>query len=281
MAGHRNDQCIRSLSGNSSFVSPLRAAANRYKFFLRTADSDVHRYLKLFTFEPLENLETLMEEHEKEPSKRIAQHRLAQEVLNIVHGERISREAKQEHGSMFKNSVAANPRTEQDGSKSKERVNGILPFANADKTPTHSLVLPKSLVYNQPMARVLYHAGLVPSRSEGQRLVNKKGAYLGARPGGTGTMGEQVDFSPATNWNPKDTQKYLIGEDTLIVRVGKWKVKVIKVISDEEFEEKGLSAPGWKEEPEQLPIDIVKMKSWNKRGYVAKAAIHREVPSKN
>ena len=222
-----------------------------------------------------------MEEHEKEPSKRIAQHRLAQEVLSIVHGERISREAKQQHGSMFKNSFAANPRTSQDGSDSKKHVNGILPFANIDKTPTHSLVLPKSLIYNQPMARVLYHAGLVPSRSEGQRMVNKKGAYLGARPGGTGTMGEQVDFSPATNWNPKDTQKYLIGEDTLIIRVGKWKVKVIKVISDEEFEEQGLSAPGWKEEPEKLPIDIVRMKSWNKKGYVAKAAIHRGGPIKN
>ncbi|KAK4692532.1 hypothetical protein P7C71_g4697, partial [Lecanoromycetidae sp. Uapishka_2] len=60
-------------------------------------------------------------------------------------------------------------------------------------------------------------------------------------------MGDQVDFTPAANWAASETAKYLIGDDTLILRVGKWKVKVIKIISDQEFHKQGLTAPGWTE----------------------------------
>lgn len=216
-----------------------------------------------------------MEEHNKDPSKRVAQHKLAQEVLNIVHGETLALQAEQEHSRIFKKFVAANPQTE-DENKPTDHGNKVLPYASSDEAPTYSVILPKSLIYNQPMYRVLYHAGLVASRSDGQRMVNKKGAYLGARPSGSGTMGEQVDFSPAANWAGKETQKYIIGDDTLIVRVGKSKVKVIKIISDEEFEEKGLSAPGWKEDkPEESLRHLEGMKAWNVKNYVKNAPIHQ------
>ena len=61
-------------------------------------------------------------------------------------------------------------------------------------------------------------------------------------------MGDALSFTPVMNWNPAETEKYLIGGNLLVLRVGKWKVKVVKVISDEEFETLGLSVPGWKEE---------------------------------
>ena len=259
-----------------------QATANSPKFFLRTADSDVHRYLKLFTFEPLEVLETIMEEQNKAPSKRIAQHKLAYEVLRLVHGETLANEAKQEHSRIFSKSFATNPQTDDDGNQSVDYLNKAASFSQKDNAPTHSLILPKSLVYNQPMHRVLYHAGLVVSRSEGHRMVSKGGAYLGARPGGTGTMGEQVDYSPAAHWDGKETEKYIIGDNTLIIRVGKWKVKVIKIISDEEFEEKGLSAPGWKEDKPMEPIsdDLKRMKTWYQKKYVEKATIHQKRPQR-
>ncbi|KAL9133546.1 MAG: hypothetical protein Q9175_005272 [Cornicularia normoerica] len=262
--------------GNAIWLDrEMTSGFDLYQFFLRTADSDVHRYLKLFTFEPLEVLETIMEDHNKDPSKRVAQHKLAQEVLNIVHGETLALQAEQEHSRIFKKFVAANPQTE-DENKPTDHGNKVLPYASSDEAPTYSVILPKSLIYNQPMYRVLYHAGLVASRSDGQRMVNKKGAYLGARPSGSGTMGEQVDFSPAANWAGKETQKYIIGDDTLIVRVGKSKVKVIKIISDEEFEEKGLSAPGWKEDkPEESLRHLEGMKAWNVKNYVKNAPIHQ------
>lgn len=221
-----------------------------------------------------------MEEHNKTPSKRIAQHKLAQEVVKLVHGERLANEAEQEHAKIFNKSFAPKPRTDEDENenRSTDQVDKAVPFTNKENGPTHSLELPKSLIYNQPIERVLYHAGLVTSRSEGHRLVAKKGAYIGARPGGTGTMGDQVDFSPAAHWDGEETEKYIIGDDTLILRVGKWKVKVIKIISDKEFEEKGLSAPGWKEDKPEEPLrdDLRRMKPWYQKSYVKKAPIHQE-----
>lgn len=264
--------------GNAIWLDrEMTSGFDLYQFFLRTADSDVHRYLKLFTFEPLEVLETLMEEHNRAPPKRIAQHKLAKEVLKIVHGEKLANEAEQEHSKIFNRSFDSNPQTDDDGNQSTDHVDKAVPSISKDNAPTSSLILPKSLIYNQPISRVLYHAGFVASRSEGVRMVSKKGAYLGARPGGTGTMGQQVDFSPAANWPGKETEKYIIGDNTLIIRVGKWKVRVIKIISDEEFEEKGLSAPGWKDVKPEEPIsnDLKGMKTWHKKRYVETAPIHK------
>lgn len=251
------------------------------KFFLRTADSDVHRYLKLFTFEPLEVLETIMEEHNKAPPKRIAQHKLAQEVVALIHGESLASEVEREHKMMFNRSSVSGLQTNDDGNQPTDDAKKAVSFVGGNSAPTSSLILPKSLVYNQSVDRILYHAGLVASRSEGHRVVSQKGAYLGARPGGSGTMGEQVDWSPATHWDGKLTAKYIIDEDTLIIRVGKLRVRIIKIISDAEFEQRGLSAPGWKESTPEKPIapDIMRMKRWNKKHYVAQAPIHREHPS--
>lgn len=221
-----------------------------------------------------------MEEHNKSPPKRIAQHKLAQEVLKLVHGDQLANEAEQEHSKIFNKSLYPKPHNDDYKTQSPDHVNKVVPSTSQNSAPTHSLILPKSLIYNQPIDRVLYHAGLVTSRSEGNRMVSKKGAYLGARPGGTGTMGEQVDFSPAAHWNGKETEKYIIGGDTLIIRVGKWKVKVIKIISDEEFEKQGLSAPGWKEDKPEKPLtdDLKRMKAWNHKRYVEQAPMHQKRP---
>ena len=217
-----------------------------------------------------------MEEHDKDPAKRIAQRKLADEVLKLVHGLKVANEAKQEHSTLFKKSPGPEPQGDGDGNQSKDSINKAVPLHQRNNPPTHSIVLPKSLVYNQRMSRLVYHAGLVSSRSEGHRLVMAKSVYLGARPAGTGTMGEHVDFSPAADWEGEETEKYIIGDDTLIVRVGKWKIKIIKIISDEEFEEQGLSAPGWKEDkPEHsLPNDVRNMKKWYKKDYIKKAPLH-------
>ena len=225
-----------------------------------------------------------MEEHQKAPPKRIAQHKLAREVLRIVHGQKLAYEAELEHARIFNRSSALNPKSDGDEHQSMDHVDMTVPFNNGDnrdnRPPTSSLVLPKSLVYNQRISHVLYHAGLVPSRSEGFRLVSKKGASVGARPSSTGPLGNQVDWSPAANWDGKETEKYILGDDTLLLRVGKWKIKVIKIISDEEFEEKGLSAPGWKEDKPENPLsnDIKRMKVWHERKYIQKTRMHREAP---
>lgn len=55
------------------------------QYFLRVADADVGKYLKLFTFLPLEEIESIVQAHVVNPEKRVAQHRLAFEVTEMVH----------------------------------------------------------------------------------------------------------------------------------------------------------------------------------------------------
>ena len=203
---------------------------------------------------PLQDIETLLETHSAEPPKRVAQHRLAYEVISAVHGEKLAKEAQMHHNLLFPRPKVA--KSSEDTVSVNTDVNPLLnplaPQTTASNMPSAHLVLPRCLVYNQPIARLLHSAGLVSTRSEGHRLAVKQAAYIGSKPGNSGTMGDQLEYTPVANWTPETTEKYVIDGDLLILRVGKWKIKIIKVISDEEFLRQGLDAPGWKEARESL-----------------------------
>lgn len=251
------------------------------KYFLRTPDADVERFLKLFTFMPLEQIGSIMTEHNSQPSQRIAQRKLAFDVLDIVHGEELARDAERQHGLVFRSPHTPAPEPALESGAESPDMNRMLnpnaPITTPNNAPSPHMLLPKSLVYNTPIARIFHSAGLVASRSEGHRLIAKKGAYVGSRPGASGTMGDQLEFSPAHNWLAPDTEKYIIDGSLLILRVGKWKIKVVKIVSDEEFERLGLTVPGWKEE-EEKPEYIAptrKIQPWQRA--LAKAPMHKKV----
>jgi tyrosyl-tRNA synthetase len=58
-----------------------------YQFWLNTADADVVKFLKLFTFLTKDEIENLEVEIQDRPELRQAQKKLAREVTTIVHGE--------------------------------------------------------------------------------------------------------------------------------------------------------------------------------------------------
>ena len=73
--------------GNAVWLSPKKSSSFQlYQFFIRTEDADVEKFLKLFTFLPLAEIEDIMEVHKKEPEKHIAQKILAENVTLLVHG---------------------------------------------------------------------------------------------------------------------------------------------------------------------------------------------------
>ena len=204
-----------------------------------------------------------MQEHEAQPSKRIAQHRLALDVVELVHGATLAREAEHQHSLIFNPNLISNPisitKPAEGNVQKSEDANALLnPLAKpvtSQNAPSPHTTLPRSLVYKQPFSRVLYAAGLVSSRSEGHRLISKGGAYVGSRPSNAGPIKNQLDYTPIQNWSADETEKFVIGDDLLLLRVGKWKVKIAKIVSDEEFEYRGLTAPGWKEDPKLLEAE--------------------------
>lgn len=57
-----------------------------HQFWLRTEDADVERLLRFFTFIELDEIREIAEAHTRQPERRIAQRRLADEVTAQVHG---------------------------------------------------------------------------------------------------------------------------------------------------------------------------------------------------
>jgi len=59
-----------------------------YQYFVNSHDDDVERYLKLLTLLPNQEISTILQEHKSAPEQRLAQKRLAYEVVKIIHGEK-------------------------------------------------------------------------------------------------------------------------------------------------------------------------------------------------
>lgn len=72
-----------------------------YQFWLNTADADVYRFLKYFTFLNLEAIQTLEEEGRSSSQSPRAQHVLAEKVTNMVHGTEGLAAAKRITQSLF------------------------------------------------------------------------------------------------------------------------------------------------------------------------------------
>lgn len=240
-----------------------------YQYFLRTADADVERYLKLFTFLATGEIKSIMEEHRLDESKRIAQHKLAFEFVELIRGLGAAETVQKQHQALFDPSPSL-ASLRGDGASDTPTPTALgdealppgdwNPSLNKYAKPTTAenassvyLTLPWSLVVEQPLHKVLWSAGLVVSKGEGFRLIGQGGCYVGSRIGRYGNtikMGDNLAFTPApqtTTMSGNETQKYIIDDELLIFKIGKWKMKIIKIIPDEEYEKSGLTCPGWKE----------------------------------
>lgn len=77
-----------------------------YQFFFNQSDEDSVKYLKVFTFLPKEEINEIEKEHLANLGARIAQKRLAYEVVKIVHSEEDAEEAKKMSEVLFSNNFA-------------------------------------------------------------------------------------------------------------------------------------------------------------------------------
>jgi len=72
---------------NAVWLSPTKSSSFQlYQYFIRTKDSDVEKFLKLFTFIPLNKITEIVKSHMNDPERRRAQKLLAEQVTLLVHG---------------------------------------------------------------------------------------------------------------------------------------------------------------------------------------------------
>ncbi|QDQ97780.1 tyrosine--tRNA ligase [Tomitella fengzijianii] len=78
----------KSTGGGSLWLDPeMTSPYAWYQYFINTADADVVKYLRWFTFLERAELDELQRETDERPHARAAQRRLAREMTTLVHGE--------------------------------------------------------------------------------------------------------------------------------------------------------------------------------------------------
>ncbi|MEH7081300.1 tyrosine--tRNA ligase [Neobacillus drentensis] len=78
-----------------------------YQFWINTADADVVKYLKIFTFLSHEEIEQLEKAVQEEPHLRKAQKVLAEEMTRLIHGENSLQQAIKISQALFSGDVSS------------------------------------------------------------------------------------------------------------------------------------------------------------------------------
>jgi tyrosyl-tRNA synthetase len=141
------------------WLDPARSPAyEMYQFWLNTADSDVVRFLRHFTFLSAEEIGALAQRTAGAPEKREAQRVLATEVTKLVHGEGALRKAERATAEVFQ------PET-VDEMEAGSLEGGALPVAFVNASESRFLW------------SVIRDAGIA-SASEARRLIRQGGVTV-------------------------------------------------------------------------------------------------------
>ena len=192
-------------AGNAIWLDPeLTSPYAYYQYWLNSADADVVRFLKLFTYLPLDQIGELGHELARDPAARVAHRELAREATRIVHGD--------------------------DGVQLAERTTEVLfggePFDGLDDRVlatafegAPSVELPgERLADGVGLLDLLTEAGATRSNGEARRLVQQGAVRLNNLP---------VD-DPHRRLGPDD----LASESMLVLQVGKKRHYLARVNAD-------------------------------------------------
>lgn len=198
-----------------------------------------------------------MQEHEKDQSQRIAQHKLAKEFVELIYGLEAANKAEAEHRQLFNKNLTISDITSSvaDASISPSSTETpafvhpslnkhAQPLRREDNAPVH-ITLPRSIIFQKPLGHILWAAGMVSSKAEAHRLIVAGGAYVGSNADAKRGMDDALSFTPARSNHWQEIDKFVIDDKLLILRVGKWRLKIINIIPDEEYVEAGLTCPAW------------------------------------
>lgn len=99
--------------GGAVWLDPKKTSPYEfYQFWINTADADVVKYLKYFTFLSKEEIESLEQSVQEEAHLRRAQKALAEEMTRLIHGEEALKQAIKITESLFSGDIKSLTATE-------------------------------------------------------------------------------------------------------------------------------------------------------------------------
>lgn len=152
----------KSTGGGSLWLDPeMTSPYTWYQYFLNTADADVVRYLRWFSFLGREEIDELEAITAEKPHLRAAQKRLAEEMTTLVHGVRATESVQAAAQALFGRGDL--------GELSESTLAAALEDAGAVELESDG---PTTVV------DLLVSSGLCESRGAARRAVGEGGAYV-------------------------------------------------------------------------------------------------------
>ena len=149
--------------GNALFMdASMTSVYDWYQYFLRAADADVIRYLKVFSLKSLEEIAALEEQMKANPEARIPQKALAEEITLLVHGEAGLKTAQGATQTLFGGSIEG---------KTADELETIF-------KDVKSAEVAKSDCVGQPVFMITAKAGMFKSNGEARRMAQQGGLSL-------------------------------------------------------------------------------------------------------
>jgi len=151
--------------GGSVWLDPKKTSVYRfYQFWINTADADVIRYLKFFTFLSQEEIVALEQQHTANPGARAAHRALAKAATDLIHGEHATQEALRASEILFGGDLAG---------VSENTFNEIV-----GEVPTKEIEQAKLDGAGLPLVELLVHAGLSQSKGQARKDVEGGGVNI-------------------------------------------------------------------------------------------------------
>lgn len=150
-----------SSAASSQTSSPYQL----YQYFLSTADSDVIRYLKLFTDYSLDEIAALQSSSSPQHLVRV----LAESVTRLVHGESGLQQAQASTAALF----GGGPASFDELARTHSFGEFLRLFEGVPQR-----TLPRSEILGRSLVDLAIQLGLVKTKAEGRRLIAAGGLYL-------------------------------------------------------------------------------------------------------
>lgn len=188
--------------------------------------------------------------HGEDPGKRAAQHRLAIEVLEFVHGAEIALKTQDAHCRLRAPTLATLGVASDHAKIANASTDDVLTNKeDTDSAASRRILLARTLFENKPLETILFNAGLIDNKASARRLIQGGGLYvasvvrsesttndISAKASSDTDVGGELVFRPMKNPRPLDIQKMMENGSLLIIRMGKWKVRIIEVVDDDVYE---------------------------------------------
>lgn len=144
------------------YLDPVKTSPYKfYQFWINSDDRDIRRLHNIYSFASLDDIDAVIAGHEKNPSLREAQKKLAWEMTVRVHGESTAKAVRAASAVLF-------------GEADVKTASAELLDTLAAEIPTTDIATPLPL----PLTEALAASGGVSSKGEARRKIKEGGIYV-------------------------------------------------------------------------------------------------------